>query len=307
MDIAAEIPNPSFAGHETFTLRCGWLKKAVDAVARDPGLFGRQDALVFLGVGKNMVRAIRYWALSTGVIEEDPERSKNRGRWLRVSRIGRLLFADDGLDPYLERPGTLWLVHYLLVAESKCPTTWYWFFNHFVDTQFSSDQLVAALANLAKKAGWKRVAENTLRRDVSCLIRTYGPSRTSRTVVLEDTLDCPLTELSLISELENGQAYALSRTDRPSLPANIFAFALLRYWKTEAPDRNTLQFDEVVYRPRSPGRVFRLSEDATSRYLASIDELTGGRIGYNVTAGLMQLYKRNEINPFKLLNHRFSF
>ena len=50
--ILGETP-PKFAGHETFTLRYGWLKKAVDAT----GL--RDDALVTLGAGKNMVRSIR--------------------------------------------------------------------------------------------------------------------------------------------------------------------------------------------------------------------------------------------------------
>ena len=63
--------SPSFAGHETFTLRYGWLKKAVDAVHEDPIVFTRDDALVRLGVGKNMVRSIRHWGLATGILEED--------------------------------------------------------------------------------------------------------------------------------------------------------------------------------------------------------------------------------------------
>ncbi len=66
---------PKFVGHETFTLRYGWLKKAVDAVQEDPGIFQRDDALVILGVGKNRVRSIRHWGLVTGVL------SVRRARW----------------------------------------------------------------------------------------------------------------------------------------------------------------------------------------------------------------------------------
>ena len=42
----------SFSGHETFTLRHGWLKKAVEAVAADAQIFSNDDAMVALGVGK---------------------------------------------------------------------------------------------------------------------------------------------------------------------------------------------------------------------------------------------------------------
>ena len=49
-----------FARHETFHPRFGWLKKGFDKADRDSGIFLREDAPVLLGVGKNMVRSIRY-------------------------------------------------------------------------------------------------------------------------------------------------------------------------------------------------------------------------------------------------------
>ena len=56
---ASAQPGFSFSGHETFVFRYGWLTKAVTAVTEDPGVFAREDAIVRLGVGKNMVRSIR--------------------------------------------------------------------------------------------------------------------------------------------------------------------------------------------------------------------------------------------------------
>jgi hypothetical protein len=32
-----------------------------------------------------------------------------------LHEIAEYLLADGGRDPYLERPGTLWLLHYLLI------------------------------------------------------------------------------------------------------------------------------------------------------------------------------------------------
>ena len=62
----------SFSGHETFSFRYSWLKKAVDATDADPHAFEAADAIVKLGVGKNMVSSIRHWGLVTGMLENAP-------------------------------------------------------------------------------------------------------------------------------------------------------------------------------------------------------------------------------------------
>src|SRR5690242_13526584 len=94
----------SFSGHETFPFRFPWLKKGFDAVQKDRSVFSRDDAITTLGVGKNMVRSIRHWCLAAGILEETKD-------GLATTPLANLLFADDGLDPYLEDPATLWLLH----------------------------------------------------------------------------------------------------------------------------------------------------------------------------------------------------
>ena len=101
---------PVFARHETFHPRYGWLKKGMDLAAEDSGAFSSNDALVRLGVGKNMVNAIRYWCQAFKVIE--PVDGSGRSREYKPSDPGRGLLDDDsGLDPYLEDTGSLWLLH----------------------------------------------------------------------------------------------------------------------------------------------------------------------------------------------------
>jgi len=57
-----------YSGHESFPLRYAWLPKAYRALARDAAsLSDDERAMVELGVGKNMVRAIRFWVLATGI------------------------------------------------------------------------------------------------------------------------------------------------------------------------------------------------------------------------------------------------
>lgn len=300
------VTSPKFAGHETFTLRYGWLKKAVDATREQQDIFLQDNALVALGVGKNMVRSIRHWGLVAGILEESQDVANNRGRFIRPSPLGNLIFGPHGLDPYLEEAGTLWLIHWQLAGTPDGPTTWFWVFNHLPESEFTKEKLLSELAALADQAGWKRVADSSLRRDIDCFLRTYVPSKTSKTVVLEETLDCPLTELGLIQELETNHVYGFARGDHASLPLPVFTYALLTYWERTAAQRNAFTFDEVAYRPGSPGRVFKLSEDALSAYLDGIEESTDGAISYGITAGLRQLYRRSECNALGVLRTHYA-
>src|SRR3982751_2851058 len=97
----------AFSGHETFPFRYPWLKKGYDAVREDGDVFVRDDAITTLGVGKNMVRSIRHWCLAAGLLQEG---KKGGGSGVQVTQLGKLLLAEDGLDPYLEDPATLWLL-----------------------------------------------------------------------------------------------------------------------------------------------------------------------------------------------------
>lgn len=49
----------NFSGHETFPVRYTWLSKTLQHLGDEPKLFTRDDAMVLLGVGKNMVAAMR--------------------------------------------------------------------------------------------------------------------------------------------------------------------------------------------------------------------------------------------------------
>jgi hypothetical protein len=106
----------SFAGPETFPFRYAWLKKGVDRVAEDSALFLRDEAMTRLGVGKNRVRSIRHWCLAAGLIEEAGAGARRPTGCFRPTALGRALFGANGLDPYLEDPATLWLLHWQIVT-----------------------------------------------------------------------------------------------------------------------------------------------------------------------------------------------
>ena len=58
---------PIFSGHETFKCKTHWLKRGYDFICNGCN-FNDEDAVVRLGVGKNMVSSIKYWMKAFGFI-----------------------------------------------------------------------------------------------------------------------------------------------------------------------------------------------------------------------------------------------
>lgn len=284
--IAEEIAKGSFAGHETFPFRYTWLPKAIRYLPQNPEFFGSPEAMVDLGVGKNMVASIRHWALTAGIAEEVPH---TRGRSLRVTEFGCRLLGAKGWDPYLEDTATLWLLQWQLARNWQRATTWYWVFSYLPQPEFSKQDILRWLGALVRERGWSRVPESTIRRDLDCFVRCYVLAKPSRQVPLEDTLDCPMVELGLVREFGGRGQYLLVRGEQPSLPDEVFAHALAQFVRDRAVTTHTVPVDSIAFAPGSPGRIFCLTEDAFVARLEKLDRLTNGGLVYDETAGLRQV------------------
>lgn len=289
-----------FSGHETFPFRYPWLKKGYDAVAAVGSVFARDDAITTLGVGKNMVRSIRHWCLAAGVLEESDKEG------LRASELGKLILADDGLDPYLEDPATLWLIHWQIASNRSRATTWFWTFSHFHEPEFTREALGSALFNWTQALPGKLVAESSVKRDVEVFLRTYAPSRHSKGDLAEDSLDCPLIELGLIVQTMGSQLYRFRRGLQQSLPDGVLLYSVMEFWNEFNPISNTLSIQDLAKQPASPGRIFKIDESSLVERLEGIEKMTGGAVSFGETAGIRQLYRREKMKSHDALAEAFA-
>ena len=217
-----DATEPMFARHETFHPRYGWFRKAYTHTAADPHVFVRDDAPVVIGVGKNMVRAIRFWGLAAKLIVEDPKAPNRRAPGCVPTRIGHALFGDSGWDPYMEDPGTLWLLHWQLFAPPSRLPVWWLAFNEFNAVEFTDEQIETAIfTQMSAVADWASPHESSLKKDVSALMRTYAPAQRSGRVGIDDILDCPLRELNLIGDSAGVGNHRFTLGPKPSLPSEL--------------------------------------------------------------------------------------
>ncbi|WP_026782064.1 DUF4007 family protein [Pleomorphomonas koreensis] len=287
------------SGHETFALRLLWLKKAFDAASGPDGAdrrtFQEQNAIATFGVGKNMALSMRHWALATKVLEDGPTH-------LRATDLGRLIFTDvTGLDPYLEHPSTLWLMHAQLVSEPHAATTFYYAFNLLNQIAFTRDDLVKAMAVIVDARATARATAETLKRDVEVFVRSYAPRHSDPG---EDAAEPLLVELGLLREHRSTGQLEFIRGQKPSLQDSIFALVLKRFWGRHHSLSPTISVEQAQYGPGSPGRIFKLDEDSLVARLMSIGETTGGKMMWTDTAGLRQVALNGhleEIDDFDLV------
>ncbi|MCZ8546379.1 DUF4007 family protein [Mesorhizobium qingshengii] len=272
------------SGHETFPLRLLWLKKAFDHASDPDGVdrrtFQEQNAIATFGVGKNMALSMRHWALATKILRDSPTH-------LHATDLGRLIFTDGtGLDPYLEHPSTLWLMHAHLVSEPRAATTFYYAFNLLNQIAFTRDDLVRAMAAIIEARATARATAETLKRDVEVFVRSYAPRHSDAG---EDAAEPLLVELGLLREQRSTGQLEFVRGQKPSLDNSIFALVLRQFWERQHSLSPTLSVEQVQYDPGSPGRVFKLDEDSLVARLMSIGDATGGKMVWTDTAGLRQV------------------
>jgi len=289
----------SFGRHETFPLRFGWLTKGVSAWLENPVIFDQEDAIIKLGVGKNMVDAIQYWMVASQVLTI-------KEKSFEPSDICNKIFATNGWDPYLEDDATIWLIHWLIASNPANATSAFWFFNYFHKTEFTAKELQDALASFVREKVQTRVAAQTLKKDILLLLRMYESSTFSKSAPLEEGLDSPMALLGLLSHQEGNKSHISRSVYRPDLPISTFSYAIAQLFDHTAEDVLTverlLKGDGYL---ASPGAVFRINEECLVAKLEEMIVWLPGNFELRQTAGIHQLYMLKKLSPMDVLKKHY--
>ncbi|WBO23215.1 DUF4007 family protein [Sphingomonas abietis] len=244
-----------FSGHESFAVRYGWLPKLYEAVIRDPELFRDDEhAILSLGLGKNMVRSVRFWGEAFGV-------TATEGRIVRPTEFGRrLLDPDLGADPYLEDADSLWRLHWQITAHGGLGA-WTAAFLSVTDVEVSRQRLLELIVASAS-AGRSGINPGTAAAHLDILLKTYDAATDRGAPVLEDTLGSPFQELDLLRTVNPGgiPTMRLNRGRKRGIGGPTLAFALADHWRFAAPGSKALTMRSIMLDKVSPGSVFRLDE-----------------------------------------------
>ena len=275
-----------FSRHETFHPRYLWLKKGFDKASQDSEVFTRDNAITVLGVGKNMVKAIRYWCSAFRVLDEIQQKGK-KGKQSVPSRFGRFLLDANGCDPYLEDLASLWLLHWNLIKSPCYATAWYCSFNIFNKNLFTAEDLLSSLQDYINRVfPTHKISESSLIKDVNCLLRMYV-EQTNQKIFKEDSIDSPFSELGLISNYGDTKHFIMNIGNKPGLVAEVIVATCLEFALSVEEGAKTISISRLLYEIGSPGLIFKLNE---SLLCDSIEQVSRQfkDISLSETAGLIQ-------------------
>ena len=283
---AAETATYTFSGHETFSCRPFWLKKGYDYVLAERK-FSAPDAVVHLGVGKNMVKSIHFWMKAFGLLNGD-----------QLTEIAHRVFADDGWDPYLEDEGTLWLLHYLLHSTDYAST----FPIILNDLRKKKPEFTSRHFAMHVENNIGDSSARVLRDAFSVFVRTYVHDRTKG---VEDGYNGLLADLDFLVEAKRDgeRAYSVRMDTHSQIPSEIILYAVMM----NTDFGKSISFDQLYLDANSIGTIFALDRDGLSEHLKMLSNHYPQYVYYNDDPLIRELQIRDEkLSPVDAIKHYYE-
>lgn len=288
MTVVSQKLKYTFSGHDSFQCRQLWLKKGYDYV-QDGKNFNEEDAVVQLGVGKNMVSSIRFWLKAFNIVDNKDI----------PTEFGKRLFDDEtGYDPFLEDEASLWLLHYQLVKNGLA-SIYSIIFNEYRKEKlfFSKDTFVNYIKRIVEGNPELNLNENTLAKDFIVFANLYKNNLSSKDV--EDSFSGILSEIDLLKTTGKGkeEQFYIENTERDNLPAAVVLFTIL-----DNPNYgNSISLNSLEFDLNSPGSIFALNRSGLVNKISEIVSVFKD-ITFTDQAGIKELQFKKKSDAYSILD-----
>ncbi|MCI6215600.1 MAG: DUF4007 family protein [Mollicutes bacterium] len=274
-----------FKRNESFYIRDGWFQKAIHCIHNSKdNIFSGTKGIDELGIGSNMVKALKYWLISSGIML----RSSNKSE---LSEFGKFLFD---YDPYLESSFSWFLIHYNLVCNYVEAPIFNMFFNMKIKNKFKKNDIYNALITQLKERG-EDVRESYVFDDFNVFLKTYTVE--DKDGDPEDNYICPLSSLNLIEKKQKDE-YLMKHPRYSDLSYLVVYYSLTQLYKKQ------FNIEDALVEKNSPIYIFNLDKNMFLEYLGEMKK--NNLITINKTAGLNTVYINKKMTLQALFEKRFK-
>jgi hypothetical protein len=289
----------AYARHQSFYLRDKWLSKGIKALNEDPRFFYDKDGFEKIGLGKNMVQALKFWLSATEVVTEvNVDGIKEH----HLTELGKVV-AD--VDRLLQKSDVVSILHYHLVRNNHdLSTVFYWYFNIYKETITQRNDLKRSFATWVKNNEAKPVSEASTNRDIDCLVQLYTKSANENDP--EDFIFSPFTKINLLKEEPSEDTNYNIRKFSPEIE-DIGQIALYYTLLCYAVENEValISLDEIIEEDYLWGKVFHLSRNKIIETLNKLTNHDTFPIEYVRTNNLDNV-RVPSIEPLDYLKHEFG-
>lgn len=277
----------SFSGHESFPCKSLWLKKGYDFVVQEKN-FNDPNAVIDLGVGKNMVASIRFWLKAFGICEND-----------NASWLGHYLFDNQtGRDKYIEDLATLWLLHFHLIFCGEA-SIYNLFFCDFQreHSSFQREQIANYIKIRLIENGTPSIFnKNTITKDIGVLLQNYVLPRKSQS---NEDYSSLLIDLDLIRQNSEGGGYFFNAEGKRKVTKEVFLYGLL---KVMGEDKS-ISYDAIR---EQIGYIFCMTDIELIQMLKQLASDYSENLAYSDIAGIRQVQIIKDLDPVQVLNDYYE-
>lgn len=243
----------AYARHQSFYIKQNWINKGIKAVDANPSLFMDVSNYKELGIGKNMFISLKYWLEALNIVDFSKDTPE-------LTPFGRFI---SEFDLSCQKPFTLNLLHYYLTLKepmngADLSHTFYWFFNLNEDRIFKKATLLDELVKWDTSEYKRSTSENTIGRDIDCLLLTYTKTEKSHP---EDKNVSVLANLKLLQK--QGDSYVRLPLRSSMLDKKVFFYMTLNLIEKENQNKfasdKFLEIGKLIDSEMSPGRIFGMN------------------------------------------------
>ena len=240
--------------HGSFYIRNGWPTKIIHALNADHLIFSPNnelDAVDNIGVGRVMVKAMRYWASAMGLATED---KIQQGVTCNLTNLGNVIATRD---PFCQDKGTLWLLHRNLATNEAQATAWYWAFNVYNSKSFGKDDFCSAFYSYVQRAGGN-YQKNAVDKEFDCFKNTYVSDKAFdiEKIIEEDTVPffAPLRLLTY-----NSGVFERTKMSAKDIPIDILLYCIMMDNEETLKNKRQLSIDMLLEEPNQVGKYMNLT------------------------------------------------
>ena len=228
--------------HGSFYLRSGWGTKIIQAVEADNMIFSpanEQEAVDRIGLGRVMIKALRYWANATGLTVEEKVQG---GISERRTQLFDLLEVNDR---YFQKPGSLLLLHRNIALNEDSATAWYWAFNEFNKQSFTKEEFVDGLHYfLAVNA--MSIKKATVDKEFNCFKNTYLAEKKFDIKTAMDEDAYPFFGPLHLLRINEDKKFEKTHLTKAEMPLYILIYAIAKDNPEESNHRGQISIDKIM-------------------------------------------------------------
>lgn len=240
--------------HSSFYMRNGWGSKILLAINEDKHIFSpskEQEAVDNIGVGRIMIKALRYWSTAMGLTTEGKD---SEGIVQEKTNIFKIL---ERADVFFQKQGSLLLMHRSLALNKEEATAWYWFFNEWGSNSICKEEFIEAFY-LYLTVNGVSIRKAAVDKEYNCLRSTYigDDNFDLKNIMDEDTY--PFLAPLKILYVDDNKRMAKRLLNQKDIPLEILIYCIAMDNIEESKNSASISIDKLMEERYQIGKYFNM-------------------------------------------------